>query len=241
MNPDLITGLMLYFVFLYSTVLHEAGHAWAALKLGDETAYRGGQVSLDPIPHIQREPMGMVIVPIISLFLNLQNGVAWLFGWASAPYDPEWALRYPRRSALMAMAGPASNLLLVVGSGFLIHLGYHLGWFHAVPMSEREFGHVTEGVGDGKLLEFSAMLLSITFSLNLLLMAFNLLPLPPFDGSAIPMFVLSPSAAAAYQNAMRSPGFQLIGFVIAWNGFGYLFSPLHRFAANLLYPGVFYG
>src|SRR6185436_3856232 len=88
---DYAAGLLWYFVFLYSTVCHEAAHAWAALKLGDDTAYQGGQVSLDPVPHIRREPWGMVIVPLITFYWNAMAGVTWMMGWASAPYDPECA------------------------------------------------------------------------------------------------------------------------------------------------------
>jgi hypothetical protein len=61
----LVTGLIYYVVFLFSTTVHEAAHAWAAKLGGDLTAYHGGQVSLDPRPHIQREPFGMVILPLI--------------------------------------------------------------------------------------------------------------------------------------------------------------------------------
>jgi len=83
-------GTAWYLAFLFSTTLHEASHALVALKLGDDTAHRGGQVTLDPIPHIQREPVGMVVVPIVSYLLG-----GWMIGWASAPYDPEWAGRNP--------------------------------------------------------------------------------------------------------------------------------------------------
>src|SRR5436190_7365182 len=105
MDPAIL--LTAYVVFLYSTVCHEAAHAWVAHKLGDSTAYHGGQVSLDPIPHIRREPLGMVVVPLLGLFINGS-----LLGWASAPLDPLWAAKHPRRSALVALAGPASNFLL---------------------------------------------------------------------------------------------------------------------------------
>ena len=68
MQTDLTVGIVTYIVFVYSTVCHEAAHAWSALKLGDRTAYEGGQVSLDPTPHIMREPFGMVIIPLLMLF-----------------------------------------------------------------------------------------------------------------------------------------------------------------------------
>ena len=63
---QLIDGLFWLFAFLFSTTLHEAAHAYAALRGGDPTAYRGGQVSISPIPHIRREPIGMLVVPLIT-------------------------------------------------------------------------------------------------------------------------------------------------------------------------------
>ena len=83
-----------YVVFLLSVTCHEAGHAWAARLGGDDTAYLGGQVSLNPLPHIQREVWGTVLVPLISYLW-----VGWMMGWASAPYDPAWEERHPRRAA----------------------------------------------------------------------------------------------------------------------------------------------
>ena len=151
---DVSAGLIWYFIFLYSTVCHEAAHAWAALKLGDDTAYRGGQVSLDPIPHILREPLGMVVVPIVTFFLNAARGVTWMMGWASAPYDPEWASRNPRHAAWMALAGPAANLLLVIAAAICIRIGIAAGWF-AAP--ERfAFSDIVRSVAPGGIAQAAA-------------------------------------------------------------------------------------
>ncbi|MGC4091594.1 MAG: site-2 protease family protein [Polyangiaceae bacterium] len=95
-----------YLVFVFSTTCHEAAHAFAALKGGDRTAYSMGQVTLDPLPHIKREPIGMVIVPILSFQMGM------MIGWASTPFDPSWGARYPRRWALMSFAGPLTNFVL---------------------------------------------------------------------------------------------------------------------------------
>jgi len=103
----LIQGLLWFAAFLFSTTVHEAAHALAALRGGDPTAYLGGQVSFSPLPHIRREPVGMLIVPLLTAFTN-----GWAVGWASTPYDPVWAAHYPRRAATMAAAGPAGNLLI---------------------------------------------------------------------------------------------------------------------------------
>jgi len=219
-----------YFVFVYTTVLHEAGHAWAAMRLGDRTAYEGGQVSVDPIPHIKREPFGMVVAPLISWFLYEGQ---WMLGWASAPYDPTWAQRHPRRAAWMAMAGPAAILLILLVSGGLLRLGLVAGVF-GYPDA---FGiyRVVDGMGGNKVWEGAAMLLSLTFSLQVVLLVLNLLPLPPLDGSALPLFFLNESAARKYMEFMWNPGMRLFGLILAWKIFGTVFFPVYRFVLGLLY------
>ncbi len=231
---DPVDGLIWYFVFVYTTVLHEAAHAWAALRLGDDTAHRGGQVSLDPTPHIKREPFGLVIVPILSWFLN---GGRWMIGWASAPYDPVWAQRFPRRSAWMAMAGPAANILIALVTALLIHLGVKWNVF-AVP-DRVNMAHIVEATREGRLWEFFASLLSIAFSLQIVLIPFNLLPFPPLDGSAIPLFFLHGSACEKYQEMLWNPTLRLFGIVIAWQLFGRIFPGIFDFALHLLYPAYY--
>ena len=133
--PDLASALLYYVVFLFSTTVHEAAHAWAAKRGGDLTAYHGGQVSLDPRPHIRREPFGMVVLPLLSAVVS-----GWPFGYASAPYDSRWAMRHPKRAALMALAGPGANLVVVVTAVLLIRAGTGAGLF--VPPESVGFGHV---------------------------------------------------------------------------------------------------
>ncbi|MBW8876389.1 MAG: site-2 protease family protein [Acidobacteria bacterium] len=232
MDPHtLVLGLTWFVVFIFSTTLHEAGHAFAAHKLGDSTAYEGGQVSLNPWPHIRREPFGMVIVPIASFALN-----GWMMGWASAPYNPEWAHRYPKRAALMAAAGPAANLLLVLISGLAIRAGMAAGVF--APPEVANFTTVTAGIGPAW--GAAAAPLSILFSLNLVLFAFNLLPLPPLDGSAILPGFMSDEMAARFHALLRQPMFSLLGLLAAWKVFPYISGPLQTLALNLLYPGAGY-
>ena len=121
-------GLAWYVVFVFSVTVHEAAHALLAMKLGDPTAYHGGQVTLDPVPHMRREPFGMIVVPLLSYVLG-----GWMFGWASTPYDPGWVARHPRRAAWMGLAGPGGNLALILLAGVLIHAGIAAGWFYAPP------------------------------------------------------------------------------------------------------------
>jgi len=221
-----------YLAFLAAIVAHEAAHAWAALKLGDPTARDGGQVTLDPFPHIRREPVGTLVVPIVSFLLG-----GWMIGWASTPYDRAWALRYPRRAALMALAGPSANLLMVLAAALLIRLGLAFEVF-AAPTSIGFASLVA--APHGGVWEGLAMLLSIFFSLNLLLLLFNLLPVPPLDGSAIVLLLLSQRLALSYRKLLESPAASMLGLLLAWKFIGAIFRPLMLLAINLLYPGVGY-
>ena len=217
-----------YVVFLASTTLHEASHALAALKLGDDTAYRAGQVSLDPTPHIKRAPMGMVVVPVLFYFM-----AGYIVGWASAPYDPEWARAHPKRAGIMSAAGPCSNLLLALIAALLIHLGTALGWFH---ISTNPYGaQVAIALKEG-VPHLLAVLLSITFSLNLILCCFNLLPVPPLDGSSLPLLFLSREAAERYSGFLRHSGFALVGVIVAYRLFPAIFGPVEAMAMRVLFP-----
>lgn len=229
MGMDVADGIKWYLVFLTSTSFHEASHAWAALKLGDPTAAGGGLATLDPSPHIKRSPFGMVVVPLLSYAAN-----GWMIGWASVPYNTAWALKFPRRAALMALAGPAANLTIVLVSALLMRLGVEWGLFHGVS-SPGFLNMVTAtGGGDGPAM-FAAKFLSLFFSLNLLLAAFNLLPLPPLDGGNLPLLVLPPALSETYAAAIRLPAATWFGLFVAWNIFGELFSPLFHHAVKLLY------
>ena len=169
-----------YVVFLLSLTCHEAAHAFAAKRGGDDTAYLGGQVSLNPLPHIRRELFGTVLVPMLT-YLHM----GWMMGWASAPYDPAWEERHPRRAALMAAAGPLANLALM-GFGFaVLRIGLETGVW--IPADEgfglsRLVAPVAENAG---ALEPLGRLFSIMLFLNLVLFVFNLIPLPPLDGAAV--------------------------------------------------------
>lgn len=230
---ELAIGLGFYVVFLLSTTLHEAAHSWAALLGGDDTAYRGGQVSIDPLPHIRREPIGMVVLPLISIVF-----IHWPFGFASAPYDPEWASRFPRRAAWMSLAGPVANLLLVITSAIAMRAGYAAGWFEA-PES---LGLSSVVTADGGMARVLAMLFSMFFSLNLILCLLNLLPLPPLDGSGVVPAFLGEEAARKYSRLIETPMLAWVGILIAWQVMDLIFFPIFVGAANVMYfPAESYG
>src|SRR6202047_2351174 len=212
-TPDLALGVIWYIVFLFSTTCHEASHALAAKLGGDLTAFEGGQVTLNPIPHIRRSPFGMVVVPIISFLLG-----GWMIGWASAPFDPNWQRRYPRRSAWMALAGPAANFTLMLLAGIAIRIGLAAGYFQPPGAIHGYAGLVspTNAVDP----TFLTSALSILFILNLLLGTFNLLPVPPLDGHAAIMVVMPESVAQRYIDwVQHSRNFALLGVIIAWSLF----------------------
>jgi Zn-dependent protease len=233
-TPTLALGAIWYVVFLLSTTCHEASHSLVAKIGGDVTAAEGGQVTLNPIPHIVRSPFGMVVVPILSFALG-----GWMIGWASAPYDPNWQRQYPRRSAWMALAGPAANFTLMLLAGIAIRAGIAMGYFRA-PAFISDYGGLVASAHSADP-TFLTTALSILFVLNLLLGAFNLIPVPPLDGSTGIMLAMRESAALHYLDWMRRSGsYAMIGLLIAWELFDKIFQPIFIFALHILYSGIYH-
>jgi len=141
--------------FLISAAFHEFAHAWTAYRLGDDTAARAGRLTVNPIPHI--DPIGLIFLVLMSLS-------GWGIGWAKpVPVNP-YNFRNPRRdNMLVSLAGPVSNVILAAFFVFLFKL------FPSLFAETNPIGH----------------LLSIFLMLNLLLAAFNLIPIAPLDGSHI--------------------------------------------------------
>jgi len=205
-----------------STVFHEAAHALVAKWGGDLTAYAGGQVSLDPLPHIKREPFGLVLMPLLSLMTSGS-----MFGWGSAPFDPYWQIRYPKRSSLMALAGPVSNFILVFVVAIVMHIGVALGLF--VPINSLGVTSL-----QGGLIEGFAFFLSVMLRLNILLGVFNLLPVPPLDGHAVIGLFLPEDLFLRFLEWVRSPMASLIGFLIALQVLPFLVDPAFSLMGRLI-------
>ena len=156
----------------------------ARIVEGRGTAYLGGQVSLNPVPHIRRELFGTVVVPLLSYFLYGASGLRWMIGWASAPYDPFWEDRHPRRAAIMAAAGPLANLALALIGFIVLKAGLEAGIWQPYISDYYELDHLVAAIGgEGGLLDGLGRFCSVLLSLNLLLFLFNLIPLPPMDGA----------------------------------------------------------
>jgi Zn-dependent protease len=171
-------------ILIMSVVVHEVAHGVVADKLGDPTAKIAGRLTLNPLKHL--DPFGSVIVPALSYFLG-----GFIFGWAKpVPYNP-YNLRPGRWSeAMVALAGPASNLALAVVFGFLLRFGVSSGWSEG-------FAHIT----------------ALVVFVNLLLMVFNLVPIPPLDGSKL-LFAFFPEQTFKLRGFFERYGLILVFFFI---------------------------
>lgn len=180
--------LTLFVTLIISLTVHEAAHAWFALLGGDPTAYHGGQVTLNPIPHMQREPFGMVLLPLAMLLLT---GGRSCFGYAHAPIDPYWAARHPKKAALMSAAGPLANLLLVaIAWGVMFVIG------RPESVSQEKIYLIARGF----------------YFLNLILAIFNLIPFPPLDGAGI-VRGLAPATGRTFDKILSVPFLPLVVFI----------------------------
>ena len=219
LTPEhLAFGFILYMTFLFSTTCHEAAHALVAKMGGDETASIGGQVTLNPMPHIQREPWGMVLIPILSLVINGS-----IIGWASAPYDPYWERQHPKRAAWMALAGPATNYLLMLLAAAGLKVGLSLGWLNAYSTA----GHP----------DFAYSVLLSFFFLNLFLGRFNLLPIAPLDGSTGIMIFMDARRSQRYLDWLRGNNLGIIGLLAAVVVFPYIYRPIEQIVTRILFYG----
>jgi Zn-dependent protease len=201
-------------VLLFSLSFHEAAHAWTAERFGDLTARRLGRVTLNPLAHI--DPIMTVLFPALMYFAGLPP-----FGAAKpVPVDTRNLANPHRDHAVIAAAGPISNLILVVPSVILLRMAL-AGVFPFGMLPETLTAPVQS------LLWFSVVV-------NLLLAAFNLLPIPPLDGSWILSSYLPDPALRAYRS-LRPYGF-LILMLLIWSGaLGRFLQPVLRFGQYLVF------
>jgi Zn-dependent protease len=208
-------AILLFITLIISMTVHEAAHAYVAMLGGDRTAYQAGQVTLNPLPHIRREPFGTLVLPLVSLLST--NGYA-CFGFAHAPYDPYWAARNPRKAALMSLAGPVSNFVLAA-------IAFAVLYVIERPDSDTE--------------QALRRIAGAFLYLNLLLGVFNLIPLPPLDGAGV-VGGLFPPSKRWFDQIAAIPYSTIVVFVILSNFIGDLFDPIFYAVDRWLpYPLVY--
>jgi len=206
--PQILISL---FVVLFAITIHEASHGWAAYKMGDPTAYAMGRVTLNPIAHI--DPVGTILLPLILVVMGAPP-----FGWAKpVPVNP-MNLRDPRRDNLIiSAAGPLSNFSVA----FIAFLGIQL--FKIMnPNLLHSYGGFS-GLASGIFL-----ILYYTILINIILAVFNLIPIPPLDGSGILMGLISDEAAEKYDR-LRPYGFFILLVLIMTGFIGKILGVIMKF------------
>jgi Zn-dependent protease len=214
LTPEHIAlGLTTYVVLLFSLSVHESAHAWMASRLGHETAMRLGRVSLNPIVHI--DPVGTLLFPLIQIFTNVP-----LLGWAKpTPYNPANFRRdvsMRTGHVLVAAAGPVSNFLLaLVFTGVLVVL-----------------------VRGGLVQSRDSFLLTLTvlgIQLNVLLALFNLVPIPPLDGSKVASFGLRGELGDKYDRVVGPYGFVILMVLLMSGALSYVLGPIQNLILRALF------
>ncbi|RJP74629.1 MAG: site-2 protease family protein [Candidatus Abyssobacteria bacterium SURF_17] len=152
--------LAIYVILLFSCCVHEFAHAWMAYRCGDDTAMLSGRMTLNPIPHI--DPIGTIAFPLLALLM----GTPFLLGWAKpVPVNPRRFNNYRRDDILVSVSGIASNLVLALLAATLLRTIYVFGGFPFIrPI---------------------VFILQYLMYLNVVLAVFNLIPIPPLDGSHV--------------------------------------------------------
>jgi Zn-dependent protease len=212
-----------FILLLFSLSVHESAHAWMASRLGDQTARMLGRVSLNPMDHV--DPIGTLLLPALMIFgplfgFNFFGG--YLFGWAKpVPIISRNFRNFKRDDMLVSLAGPASNVVLA----FIAFLG-----FAAVLFSE---SHLPQGASPSTTQQSLEMLCDLGLRLNLTLAIFNLLPIPPLDGSHVLRNVL-PYGAVRVFDSISGPLSYILLIVVGRFVLGIVMTPILRLAYAIL-------
>jgi len=188
----------------FAITLHEAAHGWVASKLGDHTARMMGRVTLNPVKHI--DPVGTIVVPIALLIMS----TGFIFGWAKPVPINFNALRSGKSGMIwVALAGPGANLIMAIGWLFVAFFSINMNTPVLLKMA---------GAG---------------IFINILLGVFNLLPIPPLDGSRV-ISALLPNPLAYKYNQLERYGFVILIGLMFFGGFAYIVWPIVKLALNSL-------
>jgi Zn-dependent protease len=212
-SESLALGLTTYVVLLFSLSVHESAHGWMAHKLGDDTALREGRVSLNPLVHI--DPIGTLLLPLLQIFTGLL-----LIGWAKpTPYDPTNFRRdvtMRQGHMLVAGAGPVSNLLLAVlfTAGFFVIVRTGLVQEARNPV---------------------VVMAALGIQMNVVLALFNLVPIPPLDGSKVASYGLPGTLGERYDRVMEPYGYIILLVLFATGILGQVLGPVTSWVTYSLF------
>lgn len=210
---DIGTIVLRFIGLLLALTVHEAAHAWAASRLGDPTARLQGRLSLNPLVHI--DPVGTVLLPLLAFTMN-----APIIGWAKpVPVDGRYLKNFRRDFMWIALAGPASNLLLALLASLLLRV---------LPLLPPSVGAIAVVQ---PLLQF----LFGFFIVNILLALFNMIPVPPLDGSNVVAALLPPRLAHQW-DLVRPYGIFILYGLMLTGVLGMLISPPSAALRDLLLP-----
>lgn len=213
MNGSYLGDLIIYFVvFLLSLTVHECAHAWMAERVGDPTARYLGRVTLNPIPHI--DPVGTILFPLIAF-----TSGALLFGWAKpVPFNPLNLRDRKWGEILIAAAGPLSNVILVAIFFILAKTVFQTSLANSL----------------GDMATPVAKLMYVGIMMNITLAVFNMIPVPPLDGSKILMNLLPDTIAEPYSQIPDWAGFIVLILLMQVGFISALIDPIEQFVRYLL-------
>jgi Zn-dependent protease len=215
---SILDGIISLFVVFFAITVHEASHGWAALKMGDPTAYQMGRITLNPIRHI--DPIGTVLLPLMLIIMGAPP-----FGWAKpVPVNP-LNLKDPRRDNLIiSIAGPASNIAVALVAFVILKIlmGVNPGLLYS------------SGGGLANLLSPLITIVYYTIVINVILAFFNLIPIPPLDGSGVVMGLISEEAAQKYEQ-IRPYGFFILILLIMTGFIGRILGVVLRIVNSFIY------
>ncbi|MCI0490419.1 MAG: site-2 protease family protein [Blastocatellia bacterium] len=221
-----IGNVILWFVvFLFSLSFHEAAHAWTSEKFGDDTGRLQGRITLNPIPHI--DPIGTIVFPLLMIFTSIP-----LLGWAKPVQTNPLLWRDKTKANIsVSAAGPISNFILATLTFIVIKVLLMSGTL--VPRGSLPYELFLPAEGLPAFMAPLAVILSVMLMLNIALGVFNLIPIPPLDGSHVLESLLPPEMSAAYAQ-IRPYGFLLLIGLLYLGVFRGIFMPVMKVVYGLL-------